>query len=159
MKIFGENANKVAVIRDQGVPGLITVEDFPTRAVLINQLGLNHQVNAQVTPSLGRSIYIYTMGNRPGQLQIGGWAFIADFCDREGEAQSEDGVSDLLMFYHQNKIASRSDPIDITLGKWSFAGYLTQFNVQIEAADGTRTFQWRMGLIVDGNREQNNGLD
>lgn len=80
--------------------------------VIITGVGYNQESNIQFTHTLQNSIFIYSFGDRIGELQIQGIAF-NQLCDSKA---SGTGISDLINYYAQNRVAVTGQPLRVTIG-------------------------------------------
>jgi hypothetical protein len=94
---------------------------------VITGLALALDGNFQFTHTCADVIYEYAFGDRISQLQISGLAFAAG-CD----ASQSTGLELMISWYKANRIAVRSEPIQIAVGTTAiFRGRLTNFRADI----------------------------
>jgi hypothetical protein len=105
-------------------------------------------VHQQTQLSLGRAVYIYTFGDRPIQLNIGGICF-SEGCRTGGGA----GIDRVLKYYDRNKASNLSVNrneipfVSVRYGQQTYRGLLVACNV---ASDDTneRTSKFEMVIQV-----------
>lgn len=129
-ELFACKRGRVAVMEGcNGVPGKIVLDGFEPLAAIITSPSISQRVNAQFTPSLKESVYVYVFGDLMGQVIISGVAFAAR-C--EGE---ESGMEDVFNYYRDYRASQRQEPVSVTFGKESVSGFLTDVSLSSRDPD------------------------
>lgn len=140
---------KVVVVSDPTVPAnikAVTVDGWgggESMNAIITRCSVSQIGNFQFLHTLGNYIYVYVFGDRMGQLSLSGLAFDSS-CN-----SSVQGVSRVLDFYQQNRIAKRATPVKITLGTGpTLEGFLISGDANLaEAYDLIWQFDFNFSLI------------
>lgn len=106
-------AKAIMLDGDQQVPAMISFRSFQDHvgmSAIITRFEINESVLAQVSPMIGRDIYVYVFNNAPADIVISGICF-----QRSCEGGVQDGLSRLRDFYAQNRATSRTTPIQIVM--------------------------------------------
>jgi hypothetical protein len=80
---------------------------FESLSAIITRISTTEQCNYQFLHTLGDHIYLYVFGDRIGQLGIGGLTF-NDNCQ---DPLQEDGISKVIRWFRQRRVAVRKEPI------------------------------------------------
>ena len=135
MAIFFSTApGKVIRIDSQGLllPFQIAMTNwggFGTQQAIITQGGVQLDGAFQFLHTLNDFIYVYTFGDRIGELMVSGVTFL-DNC--AGQAVS--GFESVLGYYYANRIANLGGPVKVSFGSTAlgvFQGFLTGMKVDI----------------------------
>jgi hypothetical protein len=102
--------------------GSVTVGGLDTQVALLQSAGTSQSVNMQLTPTLGKTVFCYGMGDRPGSIDIQGKAF-EYVCSGSGK-----GFAVVMEFYTSNR-AVRNHMIDITIDGVTLRGFLLSLTV------------------------------
>jgi hypothetical protein len=110
---------RIAVIPndDDSVPFGMIVGDFQTSMSIKGILGsvqMAGQGGIQMMHTLRRAIYMYTFGERVGELEIGGLLMHADCSDRSIQTQ-QSGVLRFFDWYERNRVTTTGLPVTITV--------------------------------------------
>ena len=151
--IFQANAGRVIAVPDNSAAGLIQLANvigndpitYIRHGSVITKLGVSAAGNFQFLHTIGNDIYVYTFGDRMGQVVIHGISF-ADLCPANN--MGAHGIEYLLRWYAQNRIAARKFPVQIAIGANTvFQGFL--IGVNFEAGDPeSRIVSFQLTLAV-----------
>lgn len=103
------------------VPGL---KENINSAVLIESYAVRQGTAHQFQPSLSRAVYVYIFGDQMGQIEIRGLA-AAISCQKGGTG----GLKEILDFYSKNRASQTPTLTVVTVGTYSFRGFLTGLNI------------------------------
>jgi hypothetical protein len=141
--IFITSPGRVGIVRGEGtIPGSVEVIDkrgdrfSAFSRVIITAVGYNQTCNAQFLQTLDNAIYIYSFGDRIGEIQIQGLAFAGLAC-----TPSQAGVVDILRYYRDNRLSKTGLPIKIAIGTEVIKGYLIGCRVLTQNPE-TGTYAW-----------------
>jgi hypothetical protein len=81
--------------------------EFEGLSALITKVSTEEHGNYQFLHTLGNHIYLYVFGDRIGQLGISGVTF-NDNCQ---DPLQEDGISKVINWYRENRVAVRRTPL------------------------------------------------
>lgn len=121
---------------------------FPGFKSILTEVSLGLDGNYQFVHTLKSIIYIYTFGDRISQLRLGGLAFQAACNAGQGT-----GIEALLGYYEQNRIAARSQPIQVQIGTEAagrFRGYLTHFKADLLKPEARITYFSLLLHVIPG---------
>lgn len=149
--IFGEGQpGRVVVLQDPGVPmSAKSVEidgfgGFEDMKAVITRGMVAKQGNFQFMHTLGDGIFLYTFGDRIGQIILSGLAFAGSCTDNSDQL----GIEHVLRYYEENRISHREDPIRVTIGtSTTFNAYLGQISASL-ADPENRIFTFDMPMIL-----------
>lgn len=96
-----------------------------TQRVIVTQAAIDHQGGFQFMHSIQDMVHISVFGERMGEMQLGGMAFLQD-CNGGG-----DGIADILSYYNDNRLAARGAPVTIQMGRVPYQGFLTGTHVEV----------------------------
>jgi hypothetical protein len=145
-RIFAPQVGKVAVIReDYASPAIIRVAGFSPVKGAITGIGYSAKVLAQFMMTLRNHIFVYTIGDDMGDLNISGIAF-SSVCGKSGAH----GISEVFSMYESNKLSVNSRPVIVTIGNHSISGMLTNLTVngRVELT-GMMEYQMALKTIPD----------
>lgn len=160
MEIFSNQAGRVVAIESDFVPLQLDIGDDqefdaagdPTEPnsnwpgydefnAIITGFQIQNQGGFQFLHTLRDFIYVYTFGERVGQLAVEGVAFnaqcesLADSVDADGNtflASQPHGLEHVQAYYLDNRIVERPDPIAIVFGvDTAFNAFLTGLRWQV----------------------------
>lgn len=108
----------------------------PNTKMIITQAAIVQQGNYQFLHTLDETIFVYAFGDRIGDLQVSGIAFMKD-CNSDTS-----GIDAAINNYNKNKISARNSPVIVAYGANNpFRAFLTDMNVEL--ADPERMLgQW-----------------
>jgi len=141
---------KVAVQSASGAPARIKILDPQLKAgrydpVIITQVGVSHSVNVQLMNTLRNLVYVYSFGDKMGQVQVSGVVFY-DTCG--GSSGPFAGVKHIMDYYNTNK-ASRIPvaTVKIHLGSYNLTGFLLDVRINLSNA-ATQASQFTMNIAT-----------
>lgn len=113
----------------------------PGSDAILTQVAVAEQGNYQFLHTLGDTIYVYVFGDRIGEIRLSGLCF-ANAC-RQGSgalpgASADGGINTILKTYRANKLATRSNPVQINIGPAAgdvYRGFLTGMTMEILDAE------------------------
>ena len=109
---------------------------------IITRVATNERGNFQFLHTLGKVIFVYTFGDRVGDILVSGMAFSGG-CGGDGL-----GIEAVHRFYRQNRIAVRPTPLTITIGTGTtLVGYLVGLSTDVANAE-LRIYQFNMTLSL-----------
>lgn len=136
MIVFQSSKGRVIKLADAAAAGRIQLLgkvdpgiSYDAQAAIITRLTVSQQVNLQFLHTIGNSIYIYTFGDRIGQMGLSGLAF-TDICG-DGEAAASPGLELMYKWFKDNRASARQKPARITVGKTPLEGFVTGFNADV----------------------------
>jgi hypothetical protein len=102
-------------------------EDATKSGILLTELAIQRHGNYQMLHTLKDLVYVYSFGERVGQIRASGLAF-TQACD------DFEGVLNLTDYYENNRLENRSEPLSIVFGNGSnsqFRSFLVEMNISI----------------------------
>jgi hypothetical protein len=145
--IFSENAGVVTSFEDPAAPAHMLFrmdnwEGFDKFQAIITGVMITTQGSFQFLHTLGGKIFVYVFGDRMGQINISGMAFDTA-CDGSGM-----GIEQVMVYYSDNRIANRVEPVKITIGPdLTMRCYLVGFGAKQNTGNaGSRTYSFNMQL-------------
>lgn len=148
IRMFYNNAGRLSVIKTDALPSLLKLGNFSSGVVLVTKVGLSQHANVQIQPSLKEAIYVYSVGDAPGELTIGGICFITD----QQVGPAGDGVADVLKYYAAHRVSKSLKHVNVAIGKTNLAGFLLA--VTVGTGDpATRVFEWGLQMVALPNFE------
>lgn len=143
----------VIAIADAGVQTVLPLVNFDGGAVsfqqrksIITRIAVSQATSDQFVHAVGGTIYVYSFGDRIGQMILSGICFAVG-CDDSGD--NEHGGQKMMQYYHQNKLSVRRDPVTMLLGngKDAIKGFIRGFD--LDTMDHTqRLLQYTLTLAV-----------
>ena len=139
---FAGEVGRVVAMQDPGMPvsvRALSVDGgafgFAQFRAIVNRIMVSRQGNFQFMHTLGNGIYIYTFGDRIGQMVISGLA-MQGYCNSLGQlgialgSGGMTGIERVMAYYNANRIAARDSPITVTIGtSTTLVGYLGALQV------------------------------
>jgi len=118
---------------------------FNQMKAIFTRVGVSEMGSYQFLHTLGRDIYLYVFGDRIGELTLTGIAFY-DNCIA---ANQKIGISHVIDWYRQNRVAKRASPVEVTIDPGTtFEAYLLAMRGQtINTAQRMYQFSLTMALI------------
>ena len=98
---------------------------------------LEQQCNYQFLHTVNDFIYLYVFGDRVGELQVSGMAFLAGTCG-EGGSQNDNGACAAYNFYNDNKVSNCTTPLNISIEgcpNATFFAFLTGMAIEVPRPD------------------------
>lgn len=151
--LFEANAGRVIAVPDKSAAGLIQLTNvignepisYIRHGSIITKMGVSAAGNFQFLHTLGNDIYVYTFGDRMGQIVLHGISF-TDVCPANN--MGFHGIEYLLRWYAQNRIAARKFPVQVAIGANTvFNGFLTGINADGSDAE-SRVVSFQLTLAV-----------
>jgi hypothetical protein len=112
-------------------PFRVTIDGFPENGaqggIILTEVAVQRHGNFQFLHTLQDLVYVYSFGERIGQIRASGMAF-ARTC---GGAE---GLTVVLNYYEANRLEVRADPVSIVIGTGGsgrFRGFLTELNADV----------------------------
>ena len=129
---------------------------FSQLKAIFTQVGFSRGTNHQLQHTLGSRIFLFTFGDRIGQMRLSGFAF-EHACEDGDTTQS--GLSRVNDFFNRTKLSARSEPLQIALDAVTvFEAYLHDFQCESVSQDGslrgTYRFTLHLSLIPDDDEQQ-----
>jgi hypothetical protein len=141
---------RVVACRDSTVPGTTSfiktepVLSFETERSIITRVTVSNQCNFQALHTIGNDIYIYSFGDRIGQMTISGLS-LARNCAQMDDV--EHGFEKLFKWWRANRLANRKTPIVVTIGQTPIEGLLVS-QVADVVDPSTRIMQFGLTLMT-----------
>lgn len=108
---------------------LFKIQLSPNLTLPVTGFALELQGNYQFLHTVNDFIFLYTFGDRIGELVLTGMGFFDNGC---GNSVEDTGICAALRYYAANRVAKRDGPIDIVLGQCgAFKGFLTGMRLEI----------------------------
>jgi hypothetical protein len=158
-EIFNNKPGSVQVLAPKGAntnPFRVTIDGFPEtgaqNGAILTELAIQRHGNFQFMHTLKDLVYVYSFGERIGQIRASGMAF-ARLCN------GTEGLPAVLAYYEANRLEVRSTPISIvigTSGAGRFRGFLTELNVDVSRPEA-RLAQFGMQFHVLPSAKQSTG--
>lgn len=108
-----QNRGRAVAVCDWNPTVKITFSDwewFEGLSAIVTRVGSQEHGNYQFLHTLGDHIYLYVFGDRIGQLGISGLTFNDNCTNPLGE----DGLSKVIGWYREQRLAVRQDPLIFT---------------------------------------------
>lgn len=150
MPVFFSHARGIATRVDLGGPQDAGTFQFAMEGVeiggkmltptIITQIAVIEQGNLKHTHTFDGSLFTYIMGDRVGELRVGGMAYSRDCQDPDAS-----GIMTILNAYSRNKVATRRTAIPISLADAAYWGMLTGMNLDISDPEHQMS-QWALRL-------------
>lgn len=93
---------------------------YDTLKSIVTSVTMNESVNAQFTPTLDKSLFMYVFGDQVSNLDVSGVCFLAP------QKNGVSGITAMKAFYAANKVSTTGAPISVTLS--AAGGAATSFN-------------------------------
>lgn len=108
---------------------LFKIQLNPNLTLPVTGFALELQGNYQFLHTVNDFIFLYTFGDRIGELVLTGMGFFDNGC---GNFVENNGICAALGYYAANRVAKRDGPIDIVLGQCGgFKGFLTGMRIEV----------------------------
>lgn len=140
MRLFANNAGKVAAIKGKSMPAVISIDGFAPRAIIIQQVGVSQKCKFQINTALSNAIYIYSFGDDIGAIQISGMGFTKSCTG------NRDGGKELFEYYARNRIARHRAPVRITFAGTAFSGLLHGMTIGANV-EATILYRWELSFL------------
>lgn len=119
--------------------------DGASIGVPVTGFALELQGNYQFLHTVNEFIYLYTFGDRIGELVLTGMGFFGDLCPT---AQFAGNTCTIIEFYKKNRVAKRPDPVSVSIGDCGiFLAFLTGMRVEISKPESS-VAQWVLRFNV-----------
>jgi len=96
---------------------------------------LEQQCNFQFLHTVNDFIYLYVFGDRVGELQVSGMAFLGGRCDAAGASDDQCAA---VSFYNTNKVSNCTSPLKISIegcDSSTFFAFLTGMALEVPRPD------------------------
>ena len=116
--IFTVAPGTVVAVDSPGIPLQFFLEDwggYPAFKSIITGFQVQTRSGVQFLHTLRDFIYVYSFGERIGDIRIQGISFAFNHCDLLGNATFH-GLEYVLGYYLLNRVASRPTPVTVVLG-------------------------------------------
>lgn len=120
--------------------------------VIVTSVSFNQSANVQYQPSLKREMYIYSFGEKMGEVTISGVAF-SKSCITKSAANIFSGLSKVLDYYKDNSVSKSVDSvkkISLAFGSHTIVGFLNSCSVSISSSDTTFISQFTLNIATIG---------
>lgn len=148
MILFQSERGRVVKLRDPAaqcrIQNLSSIKPgigYVPQLSIITSLNISQRINVQFLHTVGAGIYIYTFGDRIGQMQLSGLSFS---CTCPGDSP---GLEQMYTWFKSNRASVRREPVRVTIGKTPIEGFVIEFGAAIvDAASGLS--QWNLSLAT-----------
>ena len=118
----------VALSIGRAIPGAIQIDGLESRNLVVSRFGVSRNANAQFMPTLRNSIFIYSFGDKIGEMEVSGVAFHR-LCNGSGNSgDSFAGLAEVGEFYDSKGLGAAKDnsikPVYVSLGTISIKAFL-----------------------------------
>ncbi len=155
--LFEGNCGRVSAIADRVATGAIQLANvsgaggnisYQQHNTIITRLGCSMAGNFQFMHTIGNDVYVYTFGDRMGQVVLNGLSFSAQ-CPDDGSQQH--GFEKLMTWYRANRIASRKGAVRVIIGRSTVLdGFVTALTADLQdALHRTIQFQMTISMLPD----------
>ena len=117
MLLFTTNFGRLVAVPGDGVPMSFKLEGWAGNQVMqavLGGVGLKSECDAQFLHTLRRFVYVYTFGERMGEIAISGVAATAPPCVSDGDSRT--GFERVYRYYDQFRLSARGAPVDVAIG-------------------------------------------
>lgn len=158
--IFANKVGTVSAVDMPGLPALLTVKGpggnlTGQSTVVVTSIGVSQNVNIQFMPSLQSVLYIYSFGDRQGEIKVSGVAFDRN-CDSE---ESNAGVNFALSYYDDNRAVTEGKIMTVIIGNKTLQGFLTGMNIQTaDTVYRTHSFSYTIATVPETSQSSNPAL-
>ena len=113
-------------------------------SAILTQIDLAQHVNVQFMPTLADLVYVYSFGDRMGDITLQGIAF-AGSCEKI----QKNGAEAIMDFYDQHRAVHENRIVTVTVGRAAtLRGYLTDMRVsQSNSEMRTSTFSLQLAAM------------
>lgn len=134
----------------------IDFEDHRNGTYIVTSVGVRLGVNAQFITAFDEAVYTYVFGDRPGDLIIGGLAFL-EACNPDGASSS--GVGQVFDYYESNKASARNTVVLVKFGPKTFQARLLECQLDLlRPEQGAAQYQFVFKLMPPRTRRNPNAL-
>lgn len=152
--IFPTRPGQVVAVEDSTLPAnaepAISLEPsfaFSVTRSIIQRVTIAQQANYQFLHTLGQQIFIYSFGDRIGQIGIQGLAFGIS-CPGQDGGGDDLGIERVLDYYNENKLSRREETVKLTLGQsQTFEGFITSVTSDIVNTEAA-LFSFNLNLAL-----------
>lgn len=153
---------KILDLGEGGTPGVLSVTGKGSLAkqegVVITGVGVNQQVNAQFMASLQKVIYVYSFGDKMGQVTVNGLAFFG-LCKFKKDLTSADeekrktaksgylGATSLLQYYDSNRAVEEDRLMKVIIGDYAIQGYMISMNLNTASTE-FKTMAFTLNIVT-----------
>jgi hypothetical protein len=141
MRVFADNAGKVASVAANALPALISMSNYNPTAALVTGVSASMSCLTSIMKSLANSIYLYTFGDDIGRMTISGLAFSLNCNDNSS------GANQMLNWYAVSRVSNSMAPIQVTFAGTTFSGFLMGMQIGVADAD-LRIFSWQATIML-----------
>lgn len=109
---------------------------------IITKISYQQQTNSQFQQSLDNIIYVYSFGDKMGNIAINGMAF-PRVC-----SGNQNGITEVLNFYRQYRISSTVSAVRVTFANEVINGFLVGMSLQtVDTSSGVHAFSLLLRTI------------
>lgn len=130
MLVFSRSPGAVFRYDGQIAPISISIEGFgPSLRCALLSIGVGGEANAAITNSLKKTVYVYTMGEKPGTIELSGIVFPTQTCAiLRGRLT---GFEKIRTYYQTYNVSANGAPVIVTIGKTVIEGFLMRWRCNI----------------------------
>lgn len=99
--------------------------------IVVTSVGYNQSINIQLMSTLKKTVYIYSFGDKVGDLAVSGLAFDRN-CDNNTTGW---GVDAMFKYYLENRAIKENQTITVTLGSNNITGLLVGMQLDLESVE------------------------
>lgn len=143
MDIFNSTAGKVVVLRNRGGGSRAVLSVDGVQDVIIQRIGFSRQANVQFSPTLADAVYLYVFGDKVGQAEATGIAFM-EFCS----GGSGNGFNTINRWYDGKVVSSSRAQARFSVAGTVIRGYLLGLQTSAEQTGETGMVKFAMRMAV-----------
>lgn len=143
--IYASQPGTVAIIASgNSLPGRVLLQDkdnaeiIKSQRVIVTNLNYQQATHTQFQQTLLNAIYLYSFGDRLGNIVLEGIGFAQACPVNQG---SPSGVEDVLEYYRKYKVSNDHQPVKILIGTQPITGFLVAANIATMSTEHM-TYRW-----------------
>jgi hypothetical protein len=145
--LISQRGKVVSIPEASGALGRVKVQGFAPLNTIIESLGINRETNVQFQESLDEAIYVYSFGDKMGQVRVSGTTFSQDCNDPSAGA----GPFSIFDYYTRHRASERNDPVFVSLPESliNMNGFLIAMNLnQVDPIFGLWKFELMFRMLA-----------
>lgn len=163
-EILTSRPGVLAAVNQVGIPGIVKFNiigtapapaPFFSSAAIIQRITGNLQTNTRFTHALDNSVYVYSFGDRIGQVTVSGVALESDCTQANANLESPltqggllTGLDQVVLFYKLNRVSLFNRPVIVIVGTVTvLRGYLIGLNFGTQSTESKMT-AWTMQVAA-----------
>lgn len=122
-------------------PGANSPDSDGTVPVIVTKIGYNQSINIQFMPTLKKLVYVYSFGDRLGDIIVSGLAFDTScFSDDTGW-----GARSLFDYYMETRAVKENQRVRISLAGQPISGFLVGMSLDLSNTE-YRTMNFSLNI-------------